>query len=953
MISPTRILTRYSYWAHKRPVKILLIEFFILSMICSVVFGAGYFQFSRAQSGREWLIKGEKTTSRRDAVDESIMELESARDGSALERSSQLGRFNVFFSYRSVAGNVFTPENLAVMHEVESIVTGYKTREDYCLLRYSETGDSLGCQPAYSPASAVFDPQGQLVSNWTEVIREKAQNKKDHGYFFSTDFDPVQVKAGHTRSIVFSGLPLQGFVNKDDRGNEQGDKIIRNYLVKAGNQIHNYLGTKQTLFWGKYMDSKNRIKGDLEVLWWGFGLQQELFSEAAMQDFFWAAFSFVSVGIYMGIHTKSAFIALIGMLEISFTIWLAFFFYRVVLQITYFTGIHFLAAFLLLGIGADDVFVFVDAFKQSEHMSSISHSLLKRLEYTSLRASKAVLITSLTTTVAFLATTSSRVMPISTFGIYASLCIFLLYWVNVIIMPPTLVIWDRLRKRGKTKDVENEMEAIPADDGALKKDDGGTAESGVEGDIDVQQLRWIEKYFHGFHTNMIKKYAYPILLVFGGVVIAGIYLCTLLQPPLEEENYFPKKHMFSAFRNIMDLNSGKSPYGTSSQDYVASVNVAWGLEGMSLKGTDKWNPEDLGKVTYDEEFDMSSPEAQVHVYNVCQDVKRAECFVEACENGTLVRYGEARCFIEGFKDWRESEGEAFPVTKEDFLPELNRWMQLQSTMIKYRDQVGLYMDHNGGLNLKFVSLEFNSTFTPPKSQKRTADVYRVWEDLMAEGNAAAPAGVDNAFQSTDFAWTWMITQVELVEGVKLGVTLVMVIAFVVINLSTLNVIVSIGAILAIGGIVTTTMGFGVELLMSYPLGVAESIATVILIGFSMDYCLHLAGAYVASKKATREERTRESLTEMGVSVTAGALTTVFSAVFLFGTVLTFFQKFAFIIIFTIGGSWLWSTIFFSTFCMVFGPEGNVGEWLHILGHIKGTETSAKVDADAKQEEADP
>ena len=176
----------------------------------------------------------------------------------------------------------------------------------------------------------------------------------------------------------------------------------------------------------------------------------------------------------------------------------------------------------------------------------------------------------------------------------------------------------------------------------------------------------------------------------------------------------------------------------------------------------------------------------------------------------------------------------------------------------------------------------------------------------------------------------MVTQKELVEGVKLGVTLVMVIAFVVINVSTLNVVVSIGAILAIGGIVVTTMGYGVQLIMKFPLGVAESIATVILIGFSMDYCLHLAGAYVASKKATREDRTRESLTEMGVSVTAGALTTVFSAVFLFGTVLTFFQKFAFIIIFTIGGSWLWSTIFFSSFCMVFGPEGDYGEWLKIL-----------------------
>ena len=103
-----------------------------------MVFGCGFFEFSRAQSGREWLIKGEKTTSRRDAVDESLMDLESARKGKALLRSSQLGRFNLFFSYRSLSGNVFTPENLAVMHEVESIVTSYPTREDYCLLGYGD-----------------------------------------------------------------------------------------------------------------------------------------------------------------------------------------------------------------------------------------------------------------------------------------------------------------------------------------------------------------------------------------------------------------------------------------------------------------------------------------------------------------------------------------------------------------------------------------------------------------------------------------------------------------------------------------------------------------------------------------------------------------------------------------------------------------------------------------------
>lgn len=918
----------------------------MLTVITGLVFGAGFFEFSRAQSGREWLIKGETTTSRRDAVDESLFDLESARKGKARTRSDQLGRYNVFFSFRSLSGNVFTPENLKTMREIESILTDYPTREEYCLLGYTDADESLGCLPAFSPSRAVFHANGSLMTNYTQVIRDLSKDRRSNGYFFSKDFDPVEVKAQYTRSIVYSGLPLDEYVNKNDRTNEQGDKIIRNYILKAGDSIHDYLGTKRGLFASKYVDTKNRVKGDLEVLWWGFGLQQELFSAAAFEDFMWATFSFISVGIYIAIHTKSAFIAVIGMLEISFTIWLAYFFYRVVFQITYFTGIHFLAAFLLLGIGADDVFVFVDAFKQSEHMGSISDSFLKRLEYTSLRASKAVLITSLTTTVAFLATTSSRVMPISTFGIYASLCIFLLYWVNVIIMPPTLIIWDRIKKRGSQQTLQDPTppgEAAPGQKAANAE---------ATEDLDVHKLRWIEKYFNGVHTDMVQKYAYLFLAIFLGIVVVGIIYCTDLEPPLEEENYFPKTHMFSVYRSLMDLNNPNSPYGTSSQDYVAAVNIAWGLEGMNLKGTDRWNPEDIGTVVYDNSFDMSAPEAQLHIHQVCQDVKRAPCFAEACENGTLVRYGEARCFIDGFKSWLEGQGKTFPVPAKDFFPSLVEWSQLETTMNTYRDQIGLFPDDElgGNLKLKFVMLEFNSTFTPPKSQMRTEKVFQRWEEVMREANSGAPPGVDNGFQSTDFAWTWMITQKELVEGVKLGVTLVIVIAFFVINLSTLNVIVSVGAILAIGGIVVTTMGFGVKLIMNYPLRVAESIATVILIGFSMDYCLHLAGAYVASPRATREERTRESLTEMGVSVTAGALTTIFSAVFLFGTILTFFQKFAFIIIFTIGGSWLWSTVFFSSFCMVFGPQGNFGEWRHMIDAVLRSEEKGAQEKEVEMEE---
>ena len=62
---------------------------------------------------------------------------------------------------------------------------------------------------------------------------------------------------------------------------------------------------------------------------------------------------------------------------------------------------------------------------------------------------------------------------------------------------------------------------------------------------------------------------------------------------------------------------------------------------------------------------------------------------------------------------------------------------------------------------------------------------------------------------------WLVTQMAIVRGVELGVSLVMVIAYLVINASTHNAILSIGATATIGGIVTSTMGAGVQVMAQW------------------------------------------------------------------------------------------------------------------------------------------
>jgi hypothetical protein len=74
---------------------------------------------------------------------------------------------------------------------------------------------------------------------------------------------------------------------------------------------------------------------------------------------------------------------------------------------------------------------------------------------------------------------------------------------------------------------------------------------------------------------------------------------------------------------------------------------------------------------------------------------------------------------------------------------------------------------------------------------------------------------------------------------------------------------------------------------------------------------------------------------MGISVTAGAITTIIAGAFLALCILTFFVKFAFLITWTIICSYLWAVVFFGALCMAAGPSGKFGDIYWITGKVFG------------------
>ena len=165
----------------------------------------------------------------------------------------------------------------------------------------------------------------------------------------------------------------------------------------------------------------------------------------------------------------------------------------------------------------------------------------------------------------------------------------------------------------------------------------------------------------------------------------------------------------------------------------------------------------------------------------------------------------------------------------------------------------------------------------------------------------------------------MITEIKLVETMEQGLIISISFALGVLLFATGNILMAMISALSIGLIIvnlTAIVDYN-----NWVLGAAESVAIVSCVGFSVDYVVHLASHFVHSKHDTREERMKEALEELGISILAGSITTMLATAPLPLCILMVFRKFGVFVIATIGFSIFYSLAFFSSLCLICGPEG--------------------------------
>ena len=336
--------------------------------------------------------------------------------------------------YDAGKGNTFTKRNLELIQEAEMEIFNNSIYQQ----RLCQMLENGLCKPPLSIIrffdgsyrsihTDLFDPDFENISrilslansiNVTRTILDFHLDK--HAAVHPNE--NMLVQSRYTRSLFYIGYPLKGFHNTEDRVDKQWDQA---QLYSKG-------------AFAEHLDVKFRQGiGEMKFYYYLRALFFNAISQQVIYDLLLAGASFTFIFLFMLFQTQSIWITGWAVFSILTCFFGANIIYRVILDCRYIGIFHVLSVFIILGIGADDVFVFIDTWKASE--SKTFRDLASRISFVYRRAASAMFTTSFTTIVAFVTSVFSPLLGVSTFGIFSALLVFVNFC-SVVIFFPTVII---------------------------------------------------------------------------------------------------------------------------------------------------------------------------------------------------------------------------------------------------------------------------------------------------------------------------------------------------------------------------------------------------------------------------------------------------------------------------------------------------------------------------------
>uniref|UniRef100_A0A336L3V2 CSON002639 protein n=1 Tax=Culicoides sonorensis TaxID=179676 RepID=A0A336L3V2_CULSO len=679
--------------------------------------------------------------------------------------------------------------------------------------------------------------------------------------------------------------------------------------------------------------SNERVK----VVAMDLGLKNVLFDECLLTDGWLIALGGCFVIICMWFYTSSLFVTIMTIVAIIFSLGISYFLYTIIFNINFFPFMNLMAVIVIIGIGADDAFIFMKIWKctLSDHVKSSGiplanpsatclselattqaqnkEALYNTLRHTLEHATVSMLVTSFTTAAAFYASIFSTITAVRCFGIFAGTLVLVNFLLMITWLPAIVSIKEGLSLKYKCLKLSSLSSSL------FKC--GKKLENGIINLVTFFPIFWM-----------------TLLRILSSIIV--LYWPKLQLPDSADFKLFVNDHPFELYETTYKDRFWFEKVYSSTDNFKLPLRFVWGIEPIDTGNY--LDPLSRGQLTFDSSFNVSSPESQIWLLNFCKSLKQQQF--------TSLSYGLLlpNCFIENFIQWMSRrclddmsginrypccEDSTFPFNSEIFdicLPE--SISSLYETPREYfmpglagpkfsRRNVSI-SNNTVYSTVMAIVIEYDSTqfFTMSYTEmSKFVDMVETW---FTEILKSAPNGLKRGWFISDLEFYDL--QNSLSKGTLLSILLSIGISLLVLLMVTLNIFVSFYAIVTVALSIFTTIA--ILVCMNWKLNVLESIAVSTVIGLSIDFSLHYGVHYRLCNEPNRQSAAKFAISRMLQPTLMAAVTTIVAGtLMLFSSVLAYIQIGIFLVV-VMAVSWIFSTFFLMSTLYLIGPQYGFGQF---------------------------
>lgn len=615
----------------------------------------------------------------------------------------------------------------------------------------------------------------------------------------------------------------------------------------------------------KYIEGGKRIEdGPVQLIGSDFhSFKFNMFNTQLIADLVYPSIALMVILVIMWFYTESLLLTILLSVSVVSALILAYFVYMIILGLDFFPFLNVTTLIFLVGIGADDAFVYTDVWRQSkkEHPEA---SLTTITSHTLKHASLSMFVTSLTTAAAFMANFSSEITTIKLFGLYAGIAILAKFSLMVTWFPAICVIHERYC-------VKNWC-------GFFSKNTDQDWLSRCRTSYENTFTRFSRYTFDEFLPELVIRCRFFWIALFSCFSAVGLFVLIGFPgfqfPTSSDFQMFASSHPLETY-DLYLKDKFRFEISPSQESTTFPIDIFWGIQPDDYG--DKLNPYSYGKFGWDQDFDITNPKSQKWLLDFCKRLRSQNFYTRKLGS-------EKKCFIEVYynqtcNDPLVPELCYYPCCKNSTFPYSKDVLNFCAITNAYRRKVLRFKVQDSTIgsfiydpqgNLKGIWLRIMSNVRLSRAYQ---PAHRFWERIetwVQQEMKKAPPGMNKGWFTSDLEFYNL--QQSLSRGTLLSLSIAIATAFGVMLLTTMNVFVSLYAILTIIGIISVTIGSLV--LSGWKLNILESITMSVAVGVSIDFSMHFGVAYcLASDKQSRTSRVRYSMSRMGSAISMAAVTT--------------------------------------------------------------------------------